>query len=79
MLQFDLEHSAMASNDLDVPVWGAPDIARVLNLMDEHGEPDLRRCYYLLEQRHVDASKVGASWCSTRRRLLRPHLTHIAV
>jgi hypothetical protein len=67
----------MTSNDLDVPVWGAPAIARILNLVDEHGEPDLRRVYYVLEKGYIDATKIGASWCSTRRRLLQPHLSHI--
>jgi hypothetical protein len=67
----------MIDNDLDTPVWGAPDIARVLNVVDETGAPDLRRTYYLLERGHVSASKIGASWCSTRRRLLQPHLAHI--
>jgi hypothetical protein len=69
----------MIDTDLDLPVWGAPAIARILNLLDEHGEPDLRRCYYLLEQGHVSASKIGAAWCSTRRRLLQPHLSHLSV
>jgi hypothetical protein len=69
----------MTDSDLDVPVWGAPNIARILNLVDEHGKPNTRRCYFLLEQRYVDATKIGASWCSTRRRLLQPHLAHITV
>jgi hypothetical protein len=79
MPEFHSEHSAMTDSDLDVPVWGAPAIARILNLLDARGQPDLRRCYYVLEQRYVDATKIGAIWCSTRRRLLRPHLTHITV
>jgi hypothetical protein len=69
----------MTSTDLDTPVWGAPAIARILNLVDEHDEPDLRRTYYVLEKGYIDATKIGAAWCSTRRRLLQPHLSHITV
>jgi hypothetical protein len=66
----------MANGDLDEPVHGATRIAEVLNLRDEKGGPDLRRTYYVLERGYVDASKLGASWWSTRRRLLRPHLSN---
>jgi hypothetical protein len=57
-------------DDLDLPVWGAADIARVLNLLDEDGEPDLRRTFYFLERGYADADKRGRAWVSTRRRLL---------
>jgi hypothetical protein len=63
--------------DLDTPIYGVRAIARVLNLIDDHGEVDERRGYYVLEQGHVDASKVGRVWASTKRRLLAPHLAHI--
>jgi hypothetical protein len=65
-------------DDLDVPVYGVEPIARILNLRDKNGEPDLRRAYYVLEKRYVDADKLGRVWTSTKRRLLRRHLTHIA-
>jgi hypothetical protein len=66
------------SDDLDLPIYGVPAIARILNLLDENGEPDLRRTYYALEKGHADGSKFGRVWTSTKRRLLAPHLAHIA-
>jgi hypothetical protein len=51
-------------NDLDLPVWGAAAIAAVLNTTR-------RKAFYLLENKFVDATKVGSQWCSTKRRLLR--------
>jgi hypothetical protein len=65
-------------DDLDRPIYGVREIARVLNLTDERGEPDERRAYYALEQGYADASKFGRTWTSTKRRLLRGHLTHVA-
>jgi hypothetical protein len=65
-------------DDLDRPIYGVREIARVLNLIDDRGEPDARRAYYVLEQGQVDASKLGRVWSSTKRRLLAPHLAHIA-
>jgi hypothetical protein len=67
----------MFDSDLDRPVYGAAAIAKILNLLDENGEPDERRAYYVLERGYADASKMGTTWVSTRRRLLRPHLAHI--
>ena len=61
-------------DDLDLPIYGVPTIARILNLLDKNGEPDSRRTYYALEKGYVDASKFGRVWTSTRRRLLRRHL-----
>jgi len=51
-------------DDLDLPVWGAAAIAAVLNTTQ-------RKAFYLLEHNLVDATKIGAQWCSTKRRLLR--------
>jgi len=62
---------------LDTPLWGAAPIAEVLGLLDENGEPDAVRAYYLLSRRYVDADKLGGIWTSTRRRLLKPHLAHL--
>jgi hypothetical protein len=64
---------------LDRPVYGAPAIAEILNLLDESGKPDSRAAYYALESGHIDADKFGKIWTSTRRRLLRNHLAHITV
>jgi hypothetical protein len=69
----------MYDDILDRPVYGAPAIAEILNLLDENGEPDLRAVYYALESGHIDASKFGKIWTSTKRRLLRAHLSHITV
>jgi hypothetical protein len=51
-------------DDFDAPIWGAAAIAAVL------GVP-LHRANYLLAQQRLDATKVGRSWVSSRRRLLR--------
>lgn len=47
----------------DAPVWGADGIAAELNI-------NRRRVYHLLHNDLIDADKVGATWVSTRRRLL---------
>jgi hypothetical protein len=64
---------------LDIPVHGAREIARVLNLRKKakgkkkQGEPDERRAYYLLEGGFIDADRMGKrKWWSTPRRLLFP-------
>ena len=53
-----------SEDDLDLPVWGAANIAKVLN-------KSTRAAFHLLEQKHVDAEKLGGQWVSTKRRLLR--------
>lgn len=62
------------SDPLDRPVYGAKAIANVLNLLKKNGEPDERRAFYMLEKGYVDANKVGETWTSTPRRLLKRHL-----
>ncbi len=52
------------TNDLDRPVWGARAIGAVANR-------NPRQTWYLLETGKVDATKVGATWTSTPRRILR--------
>jgi hypothetical protein len=68
---------------LDQPIRGAKNIARVLNFLDEKGEPNARQAYYLLQTGVLDADKVGhagnkkngdkpkTQWWSTKRRLLK--------
>jgi hypothetical protein len=63
---------------LDTPVRGAAEIAKVLGLKNKDGTPDKRAAFYGLEHGHYDATKRGRQWESTRRRLLAPHLAHIA-
>jgi hypothetical protein len=55
---------SQSSEGLDTPVWGAAAIGRVIGRSE-------RQAYHLLERRLLDASKVGALWVSTPRRLLR--------
>lgn len=56
---------------LDRPVYGAEEIAGVLNLRDNRGNPSVRKAYHVLEKKYVDADKIGARWTSTPRRLLK--------
>jgi len=51
-------------NDIDTPVWGAGEIGKIINR-------DKRQTYWLLESGKLDATKVGATWTSTKRRLSR--------
>jgi hypothetical protein len=59
---------------LDRPIYGARNIAEILNLLDKHSEPNVRLAYVYLEGGHVDAEKIGgakSTWWSTPRRLLK--------
>jgi hypothetical protein len=51
-------------NDPDRPVWGVTEISKLLNRT-------VRQTYHLMENGHVDASRVGGRWVTTKRRLLR--------
>jgi hypothetical protein len=55
--------------DLDAPLWGCRAIAEAANIMDDDGEPDEGRTFYLLQKGLLPASKVGRTWTSTQRRL----------
>ena len=55
--------------DLDALIWGAEKIAVAANLVDQRGEPDLNRAYYLLKHKLLPASKAGKTYVSTLRRL----------
>lgn len=57
--------------DPDAPVWGAETIGRIANVRKPDGSVDIRRVYYLLEKRLLDADKFGRRWASTPRRILR--------
>jgi hypothetical protein len=65
------QYSMSNIDDLDRPVQGAKQIARVLDLKDEDGNLDVRRTFYVLEKGYVDADKWGRIWTSTPRRLLK--------
>jgi hypothetical protein len=55
--------SALPTENLDTPIWGAAAIAA------EIGKNDTQTNYLLLKRR-IDATKVGRLWVTTRRRLL---------
>jgi hypothetical protein len=45
-------------------LWGAAEIARAARILDENGEPDVRKAYYLLEEGLLPGKKVGRQWVS---------------
>ncbi|HEU4475924.1 MAG TPA: hypothetical protein VFR71_04420 [Methyloceanibacter sp.] len=51
-------------NDLDKPIWGAANIAKVANL-------DERQTFYKLERKVIAATKCGSVWVSTPRKILK--------
>jgi hypothetical protein len=58
------ENSITAGDlDPDKPIYGAEAIAKVVNLTP-------RQAFYQLENGHLPATKLGARWASTPRRLL---------
>ena len=58
------EHTTQRINDddLDVPLWGADEIGKVINR-------PRRMTFYMLQRGLLPAKKVGALWVSTRRQL----------
>jgi hypothetical protein len=52
-------------------LWGAAAIARAAGVVDEDGEADLRRVFYLLEKGYLPARKVGRAWISSRSAIQR--------
>jgi hypothetical protein len=57
------------TDDLDVPLYGVAAIALAAGVVDERGEPAKKRAYHMLERGILSASKAGAIWTSTKRRL----------
>jgi hypothetical protein len=47
--------------DLDGLIWGAAPIGETINRSP-------KATYWLLENGHIDADKIGGRWCTTRRR-----------
>jgi hypothetical protein len=47
---------------LDTPVWGAKNIAKIINRNE-------RQTFHLLEAGRIDATKIGSQWQSTPRRI----------
>jgi len=52
----------LPDDDPDAPIWGAAEIAIAICR-------PLRPTFHLLERGHLDATKKGGRWVSTRRRL----------
>ena len=50
-------------SDLDRPIYGVDAISRALDLSKS-------QTYYVLEQGHLPASKMGRRWFTTTRRIL---------
>lgn len=50
-------------DDLDRPIYGVDAISRALDLTK-------RQTYWVLEQGHLPASKIGRRWFTTTRRIL---------
>jgi hypothetical protein len=50
---------------LDRPIWGAKAIGEAINRTRD-------QAYHLLEKGYLDADKVGGTWVSSLRRLLKP-------
>ena len=60
----------MSENEnLDRPIWGAEAIGREVGLIDDNGNVDIRKAFYLLENELLPGTKVGRQWVSTPRRL----------
>jgi hypothetical protein len=49
-------------NDLDMPIWGAAEIAKAINRSE-------RQTFHLLEAGELPARKIGGRWTTTRRQL----------
>jgi hypothetical protein len=59
---------------LDALIRGAAPMCKVLNLVGDDGEPtaaDLRRFYYMAENKQIDVDQEGRIYVSTLRRLLK--------
>jgi hypothetical protein len=56
-------------DDLDRPIWGAQRIGAAAGLVDENGNPDLARVYYLVRVGLLPVRKIGKTLVSTRRQL----------
>lgn len=56
--------SAQKKVDLDAPVWGAEEIAKIIGRTE-------RQTFHLTATKQIDVSKVGKYLVSTPRRLLK--------
>jgi hypothetical protein len=61
---------ARSEEDLDELIWGAINIGRKANVVDEKtGEVDEKATYYKLKRGYIPAEKAGAIWVSTLRKI----------
>jgi hypothetical protein len=60
----------MYDDYLDKPLRGGKAIGQAAEFVDHHGNVELNKVYRALALRHLDASKHGKQWVSTRRRIL---------
>jgi hypothetical protein len=65
----DKRNIVVAVDPLDLPIWGAKNIAVAANLLNEKGEPDERKAFHLLQTGALPATKISDTWVSTPRRL----------
>ena len=61
-------------NDPDAPIRGCALIALAGNVLKDNGEPNTALAYTMLDKGFLPATKVGAIWTSTTRRV-RSHAT----
>jgi hypothetical protein len=54
-------------------LWGAEEIGREANLLDENGDVDRRRVFYKLERGLLPAKKNGREWEERTRMGFNPH------
>jgi hypothetical protein len=59
-------------DDPDAPIRGAELIALAGNVLTKDGEPNTALAYSMLEKGYLPATKVGAIWTSTTRRVRTP-------
>ncbi len=59
-------------DDVDAPIRGCALIALAGNVLKDDGEPNTALAYAMLEKGYLPATKVGAIWTSTIRRVRSP-------
>jgi hypothetical protein len=64
----ETQSSTRDDDALDL-IWGAEDIAAYLNIKDRRGRPNTRKAYHLLENKQIPATKIGAIWVVSKRKL----------
>lgn len=60
-----------SNEDLDRPIWGVKQIAKIVDRTE-------RQTFHMLQSGQLPASKIGDRWVSTRRRLLAPIMGNVA-